>query len=66
MLLEWNTEEAIAANREDAWEEGREEGRGERNMEIARNALAKGIPLDVIHEITGIDIEAIRNIQAGL
>jgi len=62
MLLEWNTEEAIAANREDAWEEGREETQGE----IARNALTKGIPLDVIHEITGLDIEAIRTIQAGL
>ena len=60
MLLEWNLEEAKTA-----WcEEAREEGREERDMEITRNALAKGIPLDLIHEITGLDIQAIQNIQA--
>jgi len=62
LLTEWNLEEAIAVNREDAWEEGREEGR----EEIARNALSKGLPLDVIHDITGLDIQVIQNIQAGL
>jgi hypothetical protein len=58
VLTEWNLEEAKVA-----WhEEGREEGR----EEVARNALAKGLPLDVIHEITGLDIQAIQNIQAEL
>jgi predicted transposase YdaD len=38
-------------------EEGREEGR----EEVAKNALAKGLPLDVIEEITGFDTETIRN-----
>jgi hypothetical protein len=34
-------------------EEGREE--------VAKNALAKGLPLDIIGEITGFDIETIKN-----
>jgi hypothetical protein len=58
LLTEWNLEEAKIA-----WhEEGREEGL----EKVARNALAKGLPLDVIHEITGLDIHAIQNIQAEL
>jgi len=58
LLTEWNLEEAKIA-----WhEEGREEGL----EKVARNALTKGLPLDVIHEITGLDIQAIQNIQAGL
>jgi len=54
MITEWNTEDAIAF----AHEEGREEG-----LEIAaRNALAKGLPIDVIHDITGLDLEAIKQL----
>ncbi|MDR0655601.1 MAG: hypothetical protein LBG22_04735 [Treponema sp.] len=54
LFTEWNWDDALAVR----FEEGREEGR----EEIARNALAKGLPLDIIREITGLDIEAIRNI----
>jgi hypothetical protein len=40
------------------WEErGLEKGR----EEVARNALAKGLPLDTIGEITGLDIETIKS-----
>jgi predicted transposase/invertase (TIGR01784 family) len=41
--------------------EGREEGREQGREEVARNALAKGLPLDTIGEITGLDIEAIKS-----
>ena len=76
MLLEWNLEEAKTAWREEAWEEGLEKGleegleKGleeglEKGLEkVARNALNKGMPLDLIHEITGLDIKSIQNIQA--
>jgi hypothetical protein len=50
LFTEWNWDDALAVR----FEEGREE--------IARNALAKGLPLDIIGEITGLDIETIRNI----
>ncbi|MCL2130439.1 MAG: hypothetical protein FWH35_08810, partial [Treponema sp.] len=33
-------------------------------MENTRNALAKGYPPETIHDITGLDIEKIKNIQA--
>ena len=49
-----------------ALEKGREEGREKGFEEVARNALAKGIPLNMIHEITGLDLEVIKNIEAGL
>jgi hypothetical protein len=58
LLTEWNLEEAKVA-----WYE---EGREERDMEIVRNAFVKGIPLKMIHEITGLKMEVIQNIQAGL
>jgi predicted transposase/invertase (TIGR01784 family) len=45
--------------------EGRQEGREEGYEEVARNALAKGLPIDVIHEITGLDIDVIKELQAG-
>jgi flagellar biosynthesis/type III secretory pathway protein FliH len=48
-------EEGLEKGREEGWEEGREE--------IARNALAKGLSPDTIREITGLDIETIRNIS---
>ena len=56
LITEWNTDEA-----KKVWYE---EGREERDEEIVKNALAKGYPLDTIHDITGLDMETIRNIQA--
>jgi len=56
LLTEWNTEEAKVVWREEALEE--------KAMEIARNALAKGLPLETIHDITGLDLETIKNLQA--
>ena len=45
---------------------GREEGIGIGREEVARNALAKGIPLELIHDITGLDEEALKHIQVRL
>jgi len=42
-----------------AHKEGREEGQADKALEIARNAMGKGLPIDVIHDITGLDIETI-------
>jgi len=59
LLTEWNTEDA----KEVWYEEGREEGREEGIVLTARNALAKGISLNVVRDITGLDIEAIERIR---
>jgi predicted transposase/invertase (TIGR01784 family) len=40
----------------------REEGRAEGILEIARNALVKGLPINVIHDITGLDIKTLEQI----
>jgi predicted transposase YdaD len=42
-------------------EKGLEEGR----EEIARNALVKGLPVEMIRDITGLDMETVKNIQGG-
>jgi predicted transposase/invertase (TIGR01784 family) len=58
LFTEWNWDDALAVR----FEEGREEGIEKGREEIARNALAKGLPPDIIGEITGLDIETIRHI----
>jgi hypothetical protein len=55
LITEWKMEDALVVR----YEEGKEEGR----EEIARNALAKGIPVELIQAITGLDIEVIKNLQ---
>jgi predicted transposase/invertase (TIGR01784 family) len=63
LLEEWNWEEAEALMREESREEGREEGREMGRLETARNALTKGLSLDVISEITGYDIDTIKTLS---
>ena len=41
--------------------EGGEENREECTEEIVRNALAEGLPMEIIQKITGLDTEAIKN-----
>jgi hypothetical protein len=54
---------ALEVEREEGYEKGIEKGREDEREEIARNALAKGIPLNIIHDITGLDLETIKNLQ---
>jgi predicted transposase/invertase (TIGR01784 family) len=42
--------------------EGKEEGRKEAQMEIARNLKESGIPIDVIAQSTGLSVEEINNL----
>ena len=58
---EWDMGIALEVEREEGFEKGRENER----EKIARNALAKGLSIEVIHDITGLGIEAIRNLQTG-
>jgi hypothetical protein len=52
---EWKLEDALVVERE--------EGREERNAEIAKNALAEGLPVEIIQKITGLDSEAIKQLS---
>ena len=55
LLTEWNWDDAKQVWREEGREEGREV--------VARNAIAKGVPLELISDITGFDITTLQNIQ---
>jgi hypothetical protein len=59
LLTEWNMDDALAVR----FEEGREEGREESRETVARNALAKGASVEFIHDITGLDLETIKNFR---
>jgi predicted transposase/invertase (TIGR01784 family) len=67
---ELDTQSNLTYAREKGMQEGKQEGmkEGEQKSKtnIARNALAEGLPVDVIQKITGLDMETIMNIQAGL
>jgi len=56
-------EEGLTEGREEGREEGLTEGRKERNMEIAKNLLAKGIGSDLIAEVTELSITDIEKIK---
>ena len=66
LLTEWNTEDAIAVRAEEAWEEGLEEGREEREIEIAQNALAEGLAVEFVQKITGLDLETVEKLKAEM
>jgi len=44
--------------------EGLTEGMAIEKIEVAKNALAKGLSVEIIHEITGLDIETIRRLNS--
>jgi predicted transposase/invertase (TIGR01784 family) len=46
-------------------EEGREKGIEIGREEVARNALAEGVPIELIKKISGLDEETLKHIQAG-
>lgn len=46
-------------------QEGRKEGKQESREEIARNALSKGLSIELIRDITGLDIETINNLATN-
>ena len=64
---EYDREMDIAVNRREAREEGREEGEeigmNKEKLIIAKNLLVKGLTPEFVHEITGLSIEEIKEIQ---
>jgi len=59
---EYRLEDEIAVVKREAWEDGHAEAFEERNRTIARNALAKGSTPEFVQEITGLDLEIIRQL----
>ncbi|BAF60517.1 hypothetical protein PTH_2336 [Pelotomaculum thermopropionicum SI] len=46
--------------------QGIKQGIKEGKLETARAALRKGLPEDVVAEITGLDLETVRRLKGGL
>ena len=63
LKYELDTQSRLAYAEQEGLKKGRREGFEKGQEEIARNALAKDIPLELIRDITGLDIESIRKIQ---
>jgi len=42
--------------------EGEEKGQEAATVNIARNALAEGLPIEIIQKITGLDLETIKQL----
>jgi predicted transposase/invertase (TIGR01784 family) len=59
LLTEWNQDEAIEVAREEAYEDGREEEK----LIIAKNLLAKGSTIEFVHDITGLSLEEIKELE---
>ena len=59
-LSDWTT--GIDAATEKGIEKGIEKGAMQKQIEIAKNSLNKGLPMELIHEITGLDIETIQSL----
>jgi predicted transposase/invertase (TIGR01784 family) len=59
----WEREEAREEGHAKGLEEGRTEGREEGVLMTARNALVKGISIETIKEITGLNLDTIEKLQ---
>jgi hypothetical protein len=61
-------QQGLDVGRQQGLDEGRQqgldEGRAETQVETARNALAKGLSIELVQEITGLDIEIIQSLQS--
>ncbi|MDR1318754.1 MAG: Rpn family recombination-promoting nuclease/putative transposase [Treponema sp.] len=60
LFNEFNMEAELAAE----WEAGLEKGMEEGLEKTARNALAEGLPMEVIRKITGLDLETISQLSS--
>ena len=55
--------QALYYAKQEGIQEGRQKGRSERNIEIARNALQKKMSINDIMDITGLTYEEIENLR---
>jgi predicted transposase/invertase (TIGR01784 family) len=64
-MSDWTTgiDTAIEQGRTEGIEIGIEKGSMQKQTEIAKNLLKKGLAIDLIHETTGLDIETIQSLQ---
>jgi flagellar biosynthesis/type III secretory pathway protein FliH len=66
LFAEWKDEEALEyrynEGRNKGFTEGRTEGLNKGRNEDARRAIAKGLSLDLVSDITGLPIDTLRGL----
>ena len=55
-------ETAIDEAREEGLEQGLERGRHEERLELIRMMLSKGLPLEVVSDVTGLSLEELEGL----
>ncbi|MDR2700824.1 MAG: hypothetical protein LBB72_00170 [Spirochaetaceae bacterium] len=59
LMTEWNWDDALAVRYEEGMEDGIEKG-----LAIAaQKAIGKGLSVEMIHDITGLDLETIQRLN---
>jgi len=63
LLGEWDKEEYLEVACEEAREEGMEAGMEKEKLIIAKNLLSEGSTPEFVHEITGLSLDEIEEID---
>ena len=56
-------EDGLKEGEEKGLKKGKEEGKEKRTLEIAKNAINEGIPIDLIIKLTGLSVQEIEQLQ---
>ena len=64
LTAEWDINEAIKIREQEAWEDGLEKGREEKNFETVIEMKNEGLADDVIARVTKLPIDRIREIHS--
>jgi hypothetical protein len=66
LMTEWNWDDALAVRYEEGHDDGWEEGEENKAIEIAMNLLAEGLAPELVQKTTGLDMDTIEGLRAGL
>lgn len=62
-LADYYKQEARKEGKKEGMEKGMEKGKKERNIEIAKQMIVKGMKVSLISELTGLSLEQIKKLQ---
>ncbi|MDR2701076.1 MAG: hypothetical protein LBB72_01435, partial [Spirochaetaceae bacterium] len=63
LMTEWNWDDALAVRYEEGIEKGLEKGMEKGLAVAAQKAIGKGLSVEMIHDITGLDLETIQRLN---
>jgi predicted transposase/invertase (TIGR01784 family) len=63
LLTEYDYDTDIAVQRQEAYEDGMEQGSQQAKIQTAKNALNMNLPIEQITTLTGLSIEFIKTLK---